>query len=162
MMRILDRKGRLFGILNIIDLAVLLIVGAIIIFGFSRMDSGIVTTSETKTGTVTYEIADIRQVTVDQINVGDPVYHYDKGTYIGTISNVEIQPFRERIDYNGRWVEADVPRKFVALIDVEAELTESEEFYTAGGEQTRVGIQYRLKNKNFASFGVCVDLEVAE
>lgn len=161
-MKILDKRGRLFGKLNIIDLLVLLIVGAILIFGISRMGSGVVTQGQSINGTVTYEIADVRQMTVDQINVGDPVYHYDKGTYIGTISGVDVQPFRERIDYNGRWVEADVPRKFVVLLDVDATMTESDEFYLAGGEQTRVGIQYRLKNKNFASFGVAVDINIQE
>lgn len=160
----IDKKGRLFGIINIIDLLVLLIVGLILIFGITRMgSSGVVSTgSTTKQGIVNYEIADVRQVTVDQIQVGDPVYHYDKGTYIGEISNVTVEPFRERIDYNGRWIEADVPRKFVVQVEVTADLVENDEFYTAGGEQTRVGIQYRLKNKKFASFGVCTDIDVTE
>lgn len=161
-MGILDKKGRLFGIINVIDLAVLLILLAVIAFGISRMGKGVVTQTDTKKGVITYEIADIRQPTVDQLIVGDPVYHYDKGTYIGEISNVTVNPFRERMDYNGRWVEADVPRKFVALVEVTADLEETDKYYTAGGEQTRIGIQFRLKNKNFASYGVVVDMQVQE
>lgn len=161
-MRLIDGKGRLFGIINIIDLLVLLAVLALAVFGVSRMGKGIVTTSATKEGIVTYEISDIRQVTVDQIQLGDPVYHYDKGTYIGEIVDVNIEPFKERVDYNGRWIEAEVPRKFLAQIKVKANLEETDQYYTAGGEQTRVGIQFRLKNKKFASFGVVTNMEITE
>lgn len=161
-MKALDKRGKLFGIINLIDLFVLLIIGAILIFGISRMGSGVVSTAETKQGLVTYEISDVRDVTVNQIKVGDPVYHYDKGTYIGDISSVEVEPFRDVIDYNGRWIEADVPKKFVVTIGVSADLEENKDFYTAGGEQTRVGIQYRLKNKNFASFGTVIDVSITE
>ncbi len=161
-MKIIDGKGRLFGIINIIDLLVILALVVLIAFGFSRMGKGIVSTTATKEGIITYEIADIRQATVDQIQVGDPVYHYDKGTYIGEIVDVKIEPFKERIDYNGRWLESEVPRKFVALVDVKANLEETDQYFLAGGEQTRVGIQFRLKNKKFASFGVVLDLEIAE
>lgn len=161
-MKIVDNKGRLFGIINIIDLLVLLAVVALVVIGVSRMGKGIVTTSMTKEGIVTYEISDIRQVTVDNIIVGDPVYHYDKGTYIGEIVDVRIEPLKEKVDHNGRWIEAEVPRRFVALVDVKANLEETDQYYVAGGEQTRVGIQFRLKNKNFASFGVVMGIEVAE
>lgn len=161
-MKIVDNKGRLFGIINIIDLLVLLAVVALVVIGVSRMGKGIVTTSTTKEGIVTYEISDIRQVTVDNIIVGDPVYHYDKGTYIGEIVDVRIEPLKEKVDHNGRWIEAEVPRRFVALVDVKANLEETDQYYVAGGEQTRVGIQFRLKNKNFASFGVVMGIEVAE
>lgn len=161
-MKIVDNKGRLFGIINIIDLLVLLAVVALVVIGVSRMGKGIVTTSTTKEGIVTYEISDIRQVTVDNIIVGDPIYHYDKGTYIGEIVDVRIEPLKEKVDHNGRWIEAEVPRRFVALVDVKANLEETDQYYVAGGEQTRVGIQFRLKNKNFASFGVVMGIEVAE
>lgn len=161
-MRLIDNKGRLFGIINVIDLLVLLIILALGFFGVSRMGKGMVATTTIKEGIVTYEITDIRQMTVDQIQVGDPIYHYDKGTYIGEIVNVEIEPFKERIDHEGKWIEAEVPRKFVALVDVKANLEETDQYYSAGGEQTRVGIQFRLKNKKFASFGTVLDIEIIE
>lgn len=161
-MKIVDNKGRLFGIINIIDLLVLLAIVALVVIGVSRMGKGIVTTSSTKEGIVTYEISDIRQVTIDNIKIGDPVYHYDKGTYIGEIVDVKIEPFKEKVDHNGRWIEAEVPRRFVALVDVKTNLEETDQYYVVGGEQTRVGIQFRLKNKNFASFGIVMGIEVAE
>lgn len=161
-MTIIDKKGRLFGKINIIDLLVLIIVVGLIAFGAKRMGSGKVSQSETKEALVTYEISEIRQLSVDQIVVGDPLYQYDKGTYIGTIEKVDVEPFRERIDYNGRWVEADVPRKFIAKVTVKANIEETDQYYLVGGEQTRVGVQFRLKNKNFAAFGTVIDVELVD
>lgn len=161
-MSIIDKKGRLFGKINIIDLLVLIIVVGLIAFGAKRMGSGKVSQSATKEALVTYEIAEIRQLAVDQIKVGDPLYHYDKGTYIGTIESVEVEPFRDIIDYNGRWVEADVPRKFVANVTVKANIEETDQYYLVGGEQSRVGVQFRLKNKNFAGFGTVIDVKVED
>lgn len=161
-MKIIDKKGKLFGFINIIDLLVLLVVLAILVFGAKRIGSGKVSQTATKEAFVTYEISEIRQLSVDQIKVGDPIYHYDKGTYIGVIEEVNVEPYRDVIDYNGRWVEADVPRKFVAAVKVKANIEETDQYYVAGGEQTRVGIQYRLKNKNFAAFGTVTNVEIAE
>ena len=161
-MTIIDKKGKLFGKINIIDLLVLIIVVGLIAFGAKRMGSGKVSQSETKEALVTYEIAEIRQLSVDQIKVGDPLYHYDKGTYIGTIESVDVEPYRDVLEYNGRWVEAEVPKKFVANIVVKANIEETDQYYLVGGEQTRVGIQFRLKNKNFAAFGTVLDVKVED
>lgn len=161
-MTIIDKKGKLFGKINIIDLLVLIIVVGLIAFGAKRMGSGKVSQSETKEALVTYEIAEIRQLSVDQIKVGDPLYHYDKGTYIGTIESVESEPYRDVLEYNGRWVEAEVPKKFVAKVVVKANIEETDQYYLVGGEQTRVGIQFRLKNKNFAAFGTVLDVKVED
>lgn len=161
-MKILDKRGRLFGIINIIDLIVIILLVGILIVGFGRKDTGIVSQAETKEAIVTYEIQEIRQITVDQIKVGDPVYHYDKGTYIGEIVNVEVRPFTEEVDYKGKWIDAEVPNKYTANVEVKATIEENDLYYTVGGEQTRVGAQFRLKNKNFTSFGFCIDIDVIE
>lgn len=161
-MKILDKKGRLFGVINIIDLVVILLLVGILIVGFGRRDTGIVSQAETKEALVTYEVQEIRQITVDQIKVGDPLYHYDKGTYIGEIVNVEVKPFTEKVDHRGEWIDAEVPNRYVAEVQVKATIEENDLYYTVGGEQTRVGAQFRLKNKNFTSFGFCVAIDIIE
>lgn len=159
-MKIIDNKGRLFGIINVIDLAVILIFATILIFGISRMTKNTATSRETKTAIVTYEISDVREVTVNNINVGDSLYHYDKGTYIGTIVSKDVQNYKDETDSNGTWYNSDVPGKYNVIIEVEAQIEETDQYYLVGGEQTRVGNQFRLKNKNFTSFGTCFGVEV--
>lgn len=159
-MKIIDNKGRLFGLINILDLAVLIIVGGILFFGFSRMNKNTIAKKETKSADITYEVKNVRQVTVDAIKVGDPIYHYDKGTYIGKIISKDVKPYAEEVEYEGKFVMSDIPEKYVVTIVVQADIEETDQYYSAGGEQSRVGAEFRIKNKEFASWGTVMNIEV--
>lgn len=161
-MKIINEKGKLFGLINIIDLAVVLILGLLVVGGAIRMKSKPIIVSETSKAHITYEVADIRMVSVDSIQVGDPLYHYDKGEFIGTIIEKEVEPFTEPLEKDGEWVNAEVPGKYVVTFVVESDVRDNPDVIVVGGEQTRVGIQYRMKNKNIAFFGTALGMEVLD
>ena len=159
-MKIINEKGKLFGIINIIDLSILLIIGIILVGGISRMKTQPTIGSNKIDGIITFEAANIKMVTVDSINVGDPVFNYEKGTYIGEIIEVSQEPYKEYIDFNGEWVDAEVPEKYVVEYKVKSEMSDSSDALIVGGEQVRVGSQFRLKNKKATYFGTVLDIEV--
>lgn len=159
-MKIIDEKGKLFGFINVIDLLVIVVLAMVVVVGAKRLSSRPTVSDSSTKGTITYEVQDVRDVTVENIVVGDPIYHYDKGTYIGKIVDVKVEPFKDFLDYEGEWVYAEREDRYVVTMQVEADIKESAEFYTAGGEQTRVGAQQRLKNKRAAYFGICVGIDV--
>lgn len=160
-MKIINEKGKLFGIINIIDLIVIVVLALLITGGVKRVR----TTrpdmvSETKKATVTIEVSEIRNATVEGLVVGDPIYHYDKGNYFGKIVDVKVEPFKEAVESDGKWVNAEVPEKYVATLTVEADAVETPDVIIIGGEQTRIGHQFRLKNKKVAVFGTILGVEV--
>lgn len=159
-MKIINEKGKLFGIINIIDLTVLIVLALIIVGGAKRMKSKPIVSNESSKAIITYEVSDIRMVSVENIVVGDPIYHYDKGVYIGDIIEVEHKPFLEPVEGNGEWINAEVPEKYVAVFKVEADVRDNPDVIIAGGEQTRVGAQFRLKNKRIAFFGTVLEVDV--
>lgn len=161
-MKIINEKGKLFGIINIIDLSILLIVALILIGGLSRMKSSPIISNEDTPGIITFEVSNIRMVNVDNINIGDPIYHYDKGGYLGEIIEVSHEPFKEPVEYDGQWIDAEVPGKYVVKFKVKSELKDSPDIVLAGGEQIRIGAQFRLKNKKVAFFGTVMGVEVSE
>ena len=77
-MKIINEKGKLFGIINIIDLIVLLVIVLLVGGGVKRMNKKPAVVAETKKALITIEVSDIRTPTVDGIVVGEPLYHYDK------------------------------------------------------------------------------------
>ena len=161
-MKIINEKGKLFGIINIIDLTVLLVVGLILVGGAKRMKSKpIIVNDETK-AIITYEVSEIRMVSVENIVVGDPIYHYDRGGYIGEIIETSYEPYREPVEFNGQWVDAEVPNKYVVTFKVKANVKNNPDVIIVGGEHTRIGTQYRLKNKRIAFFGTVVEMEVLD
>ena len=161
-MKIINEKGKLFGLINIIDLAVVLILGLLVVGGAMRMKSKPIVVSESSKAHITYEVSDIRMVSVDNINVGDPLYHYDKGDFIGTIIEKEVEPFTEPLERDGEWVNAEVPGKYTVTFVVESDVKDNPDVIVVGGEQTRVGIQYRMKNKSIAFFGTALGMEVLD
>ena len=161
-MKIINEKGKLFGLINIIDLAVVLILGLLVVGGIKRMQSKPIVVSEPSTAHITYEVSEVRMATVDNIVVGDPLYHYDKGDFVGTIVEKSYVPFTEALEKDGEWVNAEVPGKYNVTIIVEADVKDNPDVIVVGGEQTRVGLQYRMKNKKIAFFGTVLGMEVLD
>jgi len=163
-MKLIDKKGKLFGIINIIDLAVVLIIAVLIVGGiyrFKQSDTEVI--SNDQKAVVTIEISEVRQPTVDALDTGDELYHYDRGQYFGKIVDKKVENFREPVETDdGKLVSADVPDKFNVILTVEANATNTANAIEIGGEQTRIGTQFRLKNKMVAVFGTIFDIELAE
>lgn len=161
-MKIINEKGKLFGIINIIDLVVIVVLALLITGGVKRVKKTRPDmVSETKAATVTIEVSEVRKPTVDGLVVGDPIYHYDKGNYFGKIADVKVEPFKEPVESgDGKWIDAEVPGRYVATVTVEAEAVETPDVIIIGGEQTRIGHQFRLKNKKVAVFGTILGVEV--
>ncbi|MGN9163734.1 DUF4330 domain-containing protein [Tissierellaceae bacterium HCP3S3_D8] len=161
-MKIINEKGKLFGIINVIDLTVLLVVGLLLVGGAKRMKSRPIVANEDSKAIITYEVSDIRMMAVENIVVGDPIYHYDRGGYVGKIVEANYEPYKEPVELDGKWVDAEVPNKYVVTFKVEADVKDNPDVIIVGGEHTRIGVQYRLKNKKIAFFGTVVGMEVLD
>ena len=161
-MKIINEKGKLFGLINIIDLAVVLALVLLVVGGAKRFKNKPIIKDESTEAIITYEVAEIRQATVDNLVVGDKLQHYDRGGIVGEIVEVNIEPHKEELEYNGEWVNAEVPGKFDAYIKVKANVSDSPDVIVVGGEQTRVGTQYRMKSKRAAFFGTAMEIELLD
>lgn len=160
-MKVVNEKGKLFGIINIIDLAVILIVALLAVGGAKRMKKSPVATTESKKALITVEVSNVRTATVDGLVVGDPLYHYDKGQEFGKIVNKEVEPYKEPVESgDGRWILAEVPEKYAVILTIEANAKENADVVVVGGEQTRIGAQFRFKNRNVAVFGTVLGMEI--
>ena len=161
-MKIINEKGKLFGLINVIDLVVVLILGLLIVGGVKRMQTKPIIASESSKALITFEIIDVRMPTVEGIVEGDPLWHYDKGEYLGIIAEKEVLPYTEPLESNGEWVNAEVPDEYSVIFKVEADVSNNQDVIVAGGEQTRIGIEYRLKNKKIAIMATVLGVEVLE
>lgn len=160
-MRIIDEKGKLFGIINIIDLTVLLIIVLLVGGGIKRAKTKPELITETKKALITVEVSEIRKPTVDALVVGDSFYHYDKGVLLGKIVDKKVEPYKEAVESgDGKWVLAEVPEKYVVKLTIEADAKVTPDLVSVEGEHIRVGTQFRLKNKKVAIFGTILDVEV--
>lgn len=156
----IDNKGRIFGKINIIDLLFLLILLVALIGGFFRFRNSAVSVEKTAPGKMTMLIDNVRTPTVENIQEGQDLYHYDKGVFLGKIVGKRVVPFEKEVDYEGTWVKAEVPDRYTVYIDLDVNVTESDKSYRVGGEEIRVGNEYRVKSKQSSFSGVCVGIRV--
>lgn len=84
---ILDKKGKLFGKINLVDISVILIIiiaVAATYFKFNLSAHSDVTRSDAEV-IVTLRATGVRDFTVDAYEVGDKVYDDESGKYVGEI-----------------------------------------------------------------------------
>lgn len=160
-MKVIDKKGRLFGLINIVDLIVLILIIALVSVGVKRFGTkSAVGEATTSKGVITAEVKDVRDVTANNIKEGDPIYDYDKGTYLGKIAKAEVEPYTDETEYQGKFINAEVPNKYRVTMTIEADIKETEDFYQVGTEQIRIGQEMRIKNKKVAVFMTILGVEV--
>jgi len=158
---IIDDKGRLFGLINIIDLAVLLLV-VFVAFGFFYRDRD-AGTAETRTAAVKVICPYLRPEVAAQIHEGDqllargqlqPVYvtelRVEKAKDMGTTSDGELllqeHPFRKDV-----------------YLTLEGPVSQTgAELYMAG-QQIRAGLEdYIVKTQFFEAKGEILEVRVSE
>ena len=94
-MKIIDRNGRLFGKISVIDvlvIAVVLVMAAALFFKSNQTHTGTSVTSET----ITYQMVanGVRTYVADAVQVGDLMYDQDRssGGTLGKIVDIQILP----------------------------------------------------------------------
>lgn len=160
-MKIIDKRGRLFGLINIVDLLIIILLLALVAVGVKRFgNKAAVGEATTKKGVITAEIKDVRDVTAKNVKVGDPIYDYDKGTLIGKILTAEVEPYKDKTEYQGKFFNSEVPGKYRVIMTIDADVKETQDFYQVGTEQIRIGAEMRIKNKSITSFMTILGIEV--
>lgn len=147
-MKFVDKKGKLFGKISIIDLSILLIIILLCVgtyYKFFALDN----TSVAQTMVpIKYDVQILgsRKFLPDAIKEGDILYDKVSNNSIGKISKVTEEPAKQVIQLlDGNFKECYVPERYDVTLTVEAEGTITSSGY-------RVNRAYELiinSNKNF-------------
>jgi len=123
----LDKKGRLFGKISIIDI---LVVCLIILAIFGALSARQSIAQKATEGNITFKnhanvdvfevkmrLNEVRQMTLDAIHVGDKVYAISTKRVIGEITDIHSEPAKRHLtDLRGQVSEALVPEKMDVIL----------------------------------------------
>ena len=120
--------------INIIDIAVVLLIIALIVVAFLKfgMYSGAKNESEMNKIEYTLRISGVRMYTVDAFKVGDVIYDSQTKLAIGTITDIQTSKAKNIEETSdGRLVNAENVDKYELLITVQGDGMETDKAYFA-------------------------------
>ena len=120
----IDKKGKLFGKINIVDLLFVLLIVAVACvtvykFGFSTHKN--INQTDTKIQYV-LKVSGVRDFTADSINVGDEIYDDESDKFIGVVEAVEKKQAMDHIaKQDGTIVYAEKGDRYDVYVTVESD-----------------------------------------
>lgn len=134
-MKIIDKNGRLFGLISIIDVIVILVVAVMGVALYFKTNTMTHTSTATKNEMITYQILGmgVSDCVVDNIQVGDKIFDEDRpsGGCLGKVTGIEIMPGTELVNFSDGTVE-EVPSEETVniLLTIEGEGLISDKSYS--------------------------------
>ena len=154
---IIDKKGKLFGKVNIIDLCIVVFVILAVFVTVFKFSATPGSTASQSNAVFEYsvKVSDVREFTAKQFEKGDNVYDDESGKYIGKIIDVKITDAKAiGLKSDGTHVESTKPERFDAVLTIETNGTINDTGYFADGvRQISPHSTIILSNNKFKTTG---------
>ncbi len=150
-MKTTNSKGKLFGILNIVDICIIVFLVVVACGAYMFLNTTIQANKTTKTYTATLEMQGVEEDFCKAIKTDRKVFDRIKNEPFGTLTEVSYEP---RVEYtvssiDGSSIKTEVPGRYDAR--VELELTTDTQLY--------VGKFLSIGTKDFTGSGYIIKLE---
>jgi len=158
-MRVIDEKGKLFGLFNIVDLLVLLAI-LLVIGGAAYKIKGRKGSDAVRTVRATVLATALRPEMLTGIKVGDRMVSGSSFTDV-VIKEIDIRPaYMITTDSQGRRVEAYDPYLKDLIVVVEGKTVISGGVINLGGQEIRSCKDYYIKSLTYDFKGMILDVVV--
>lgn len=160
---LIDKKGKLFGRINVIDMTVLIVL-VLLLAGIGYkfyMDDRKNVSNNSELLEYTISITNVRSFTADAVDVGDKIYDSKTDTYLGKVIAKEVMPYRDYITKtDGSVVLAEKPERLEVRLTMQVPGVENNYGYLANGNRdiNRQSLVY-LKTRLIKSEGRVVDVK---
>jgi len=154
---ILDKKGKIFGKISIVDMAVILVAIVAVIVMASKIGQPIKSGGNQNAAKAQYtvKIQKIRDVSYNAVNQGDAVYDKQTGTCVGTIIKKEKEPAKDEVTKtDGTLVKAVVPGRYNMILTIKTTGRKTDTgFYMEGKKELLKNADIDFSNDNIAFSG---------
>ncbi|WP_352399459.1 DUF4330 domain-containing protein [Anaerotignum sp.] len=161
----MKKNRKLFGVFNIVDIILILLVIVAGIIGFKLfIGGGQEDVSATKTYTYVVQGREVLDETVGAPVVGEKVFNSSTAAYLGAVKEVTSEPYTEVIfsKETGAYQKLPVEGYSDMLLTIEGNGTETEKDITVEGTTVKVGMELNVKGKGYAFKGIIVEVRDGE
>ncbi|TYP57819.1 DUF4330 domain-containing protein [Thermosediminibacter litoriperuensis] len=161
-MSLIDKKGRLFGLINIIDLMVILLIVAVAGRFALKAQQRPVGSAEKKIEVVLL-VKDVRDATASVIKEGDIVRETKTNNLLGKITKVEVRPAETLVNTaDGRVVSVPNPVLKDVYVTLEGSGTAGENAIVIGGTEIRIGTVLQIKTNIYSVVATVMGIKVLD
>lgn len=161
----MKKNRKLFGVFNIVDIILILLVIVAGIIGFKLFMGGSQKdTSATKSYTYVVQGREVLNETAEVPVVGEKVFNSSTSAYLGVVKEVASEPYNEIIYSKeiGAYQKLPVDGYCDILLTIEGNGTETEKDITVEGTIVKVGMELNVKGKGYAFKGIVVEVRDGE
>jgi|GEM_PF-719690 len=165
-MKIVNEKGKLFGLVNVIDLliVIVLVVGVIGVMKYKDIGNIVNKLSADEGGEVliTYSINGIKDVSVEGVSIGDIFFDEDSRAVIGpVVDKSATQSKISTTNSDGEFVYSDIPDRFDLLITVKATGTWNDLEINVNNNDIHIGEKQEITSRisNFSAVIYSIETE---
>jgi len=140
--------------LNIIDIIVVIAIFAIIgvavlKFAFIDKKSGLGVKQAYKDLEYIASIVNIRSMTAEAFHIGDKVYDEKKGTYMGKIKDIKVEPYKvNEVKSSGEFVQAEKKGYYTVFLTIESTAVDKDSgYYLSGTLDLKINSEYEVVTK---------------
>ena len=159
---IINKDGKLFGKISIIDFfVILIIIIGILGFGIRYISRAAKAARAVTDFKYVVEISNVRSYTVDALEKKGTVTDLKGKSVVGEITDVDYMPMRvQSVKADGTPVLAEVPEKYAVTVTIEAEGHESDSGYFVGNDvELSVGTTMAMTTKYANTTGKVKSIE---
>ncbi|MCR4431782.1 MAG: DUF4330 domain-containing protein [Tepidanaerobacteraceae bacterium] len=161
-MRLIDDNGRVLGIINIIDLLVILLILGVAgryVAKSQIKPAGV----QTRNIQITLLVKDVREATSSVIKVGDIVRETKTNLVLGKVTNVEVKPADTLVNTaDGRVVNYPNPILKDVYVTLVGTGTAGENAVVVGNSEVRIGTQLSVKTNIYAVITTVMGIKVLD
>lgn len=157
----INKEGKLFGKISIIDILVIIVVIAMALGIYMRFFNT-PETVEVKSQKFTYfvRVENVRSFSVDALNNMGGIYDEKTKEYLGDIKNIKIIPAKDTgFNSRGEAVLVDYPERHTVILEVEADGKVGENgYYTQSNRAINVGSSLHFESKYIETTGDVISI----
>lgn len=161
-MSLFDNKGRIFGIINVIDLLVILLI-IVVAARFMINSQNRPASIQAKKIQVTLLVKDVRDATSSVIKDGDIVSETKTNLLLGKVTKVEVQPADTLVNTaDGRVVNYPNPVLKDVYVTFVGSGTAGENAIVVGNSEIRIGTQLSVKTNTYSVITTVMGIKVLD
>lgn len=165
-MKIINEKGKLFGLVNIIDLLIVLVlaVGFVGVLKYKDIGDMMGRLSADDSGDIyiTYSINGVKDVSVEGVSIGDTFFDEDSRQIIGPVEEKSSShTLIATTNSDGEFVYSEIPDRYDLLVKVKAKGTWNDLAITVNGKDIQIGQKQEITSRisNFSAVIYNIEIE---